>query len=412
MAYTDEQIVGGVFRVQMGGGLTRNGDGSFRLTPSSGSVYPYTTKVSNNSGIAIAAGELLYVRGFDAANDCVYVGRAISSSVLTRADYIAIEAIADGATGLSTQSGTFTANTDGGTIGARIYASASTAGAVTRTRPTTANSEERVGKILTVSATGKVQIQLPPTDAPPADLNDDRFATLGTTRKMGGRDVGRVGTQHFYLTGVVADAQTVTFGTRIYEFDTTADPGAIVAGRVRVAVVADQTADAAITALVTAMNADASREGDAAAWAGNSDTTSGAHFVEKSLTGVNPALATTCVNGVVGAAATTGAAALANRDAFAFRRTIVAQDVTTLARLDGAAAVIGEIDVMGIPVTSEPSTYIVQVKRPNGTRLGLVADQTIEFDWVQLNANYWMLKCLDPLAVLAATDVIDVIAIS
>ena len=58
--------------------------------------------------------------------------------------------------------------------------------------------------------------------------------------------------------GAVSDGNIVTIGTRVYEFDTAADPGAITAGRVRVNVSGGATASAAVTALVTAITGDAS----------------------------------------------------------------------------------------------------------------------------------------------------------
>ncbi|NLE04716.1 MAG: hypothetical protein GX638_07950, partial [Crenarchaeota archaeon] len=58
--------------------------------------------------------------------------------------------------------------------------------------------------------------------------------------------------------GAVSDGDIVTIGTRVYEFDTDANPGDITAGRVRVDVSDVATASAAVTALVTAINGDTS----------------------------------------------------------------------------------------------------------------------------------------------------------
>ncbi|MCA3717606.1 MAG: hypothetical protein IM674_05060 [Brevundimonas sp.] len=58
------------------------------------------------------------------------------------------------------------------------------------------------------------------------------------------------------LAANVANGETVTIGTRVYEFDTDATPS-ITAGNVRVDVVAAQTPTAASAALVAAINADA-----------------------------------------------------------------------------------------------------------------------------------------------------------
>jgi len=56
--------------------------------------------------------------------------------------------------------------------------------------------------------------------------------------------------------GAVSDGDIVTIGTRVYEFDTDANPGDITAGRVRVDVSDDATASAAVTALVNAITGD------------------------------------------------------------------------------------------------------------------------------------------------------------
>lgn len=62
--------------------------------------------------------------------------------------------------------------------------------------------------------------------------------------------VKAVGTLTF--TGVVADTQTVTIGSEVYEFDTT---GAVTAGRILVDVSGGVTASDAVTALVAAITA-------------------------------------------------------------------------------------------------------------------------------------------------------------
>ena len=59
------------------------------------------------------------------------------------------------------------------------------------------------------------------------------------------------------FTGSVSDGETVTIGTRVYEFDTAGTP-TITAGRVRVNVSGGTTAPAAVTALVAAITGDAS----------------------------------------------------------------------------------------------------------------------------------------------------------
>jgi hypothetical protein len=70
------------------------------------------------------------------------------------------------------------------------------------------------------------------------------------------RTTAATGTVTF--SGSVSDGDIVTIGTRVYEFDTAANPGAITAGRVRVNVNGGATASAAVTALVTAITGDTS----------------------------------------------------------------------------------------------------------------------------------------------------------
>jgi hypothetical protein len=69
---------------------------------------------------------------------------------------------------------------------------------------------------------------------------------------------GTKATATLTFTGAVANAETVTIGTRVYEFDTAPLPGSVVAGNVRVDVSAGATAPEAVTALVAAITTDAS----------------------------------------------------------------------------------------------------------------------------------------------------------
>lgn len=70
------------------------------------------------------------------------------------------------------------------------------------------------------------------------------------------RTTAATGTVTF--SGSVSDGDIVTIGSRVYEFDTAANPGAITAGRVRVNVNGGATASAAVTALVLAITNDTS----------------------------------------------------------------------------------------------------------------------------------------------------------
>src|SRR6476469_2980660 len=57
------------------------------------------------------------------------------------------------------------------------------------------------------------------------------------------------------LAANVADAETITIGSEVYEIDTAADPGAITAGRIRVNCFAGVTPTIASAAIVAAINA-------------------------------------------------------------------------------------------------------------------------------------------------------------
>lgn len=397
-----------------GGGLERDSSGRIRVSQANKST-PTKTKLYNNSGGALVEGDLLYVDTWSTANDCRSVKKAICSSRGLRAQFIADEAVA-GATTFDgvTEKILENQDTSAGANGDAVFTSATAAGGWTRTNPATvsdAYDEQNIGTLVNAHATtGRVDLRIPSHDRAASTVEDARLAGLGATRRLGARDVGRAGTKGVYLTGVAAEGETVSIGARTYEFDTNAAVGP---GNVRVDISADQTADAATTALAAAINADASRVADAVVWSGNDDTTSGIHLIQKSVTGANVAVSVAGINLVVLAAATTGALAIARGDAFKVARTITAADVTALARVNAGAVKIGEIDILGSPVTSQPSVWVANLKRPDGSsNFSEESLVTVKFRWVQVNTNNWMLKCLDPIGVLAADDVIHVIALS
>ena len=160
------------------------------------------------------------------------------------------------------------------------------------------------------------------------------------------------------------------------------------------------TATEVATALVTAVNADASRECDAY------DVTDGTVLLTAKTAGASmPALATTGANLVVSAAATVGGAAAAVRSVYTFVRTITAADVTVLSDANGTVA------IGAIPSTTQPTFFQAQAI----TAAGLVKylDDT-EFLWVQPNANYWVLTAVDAgggAVGLAAGDTVRVLVI-
>lgn len=102
------------------------------------------------------------------------------------------------------------------------------------------------------------------------------------------------------FTGVVADGQTVTIGSEVYEFDTNSS---VAAGHIAVDVSGGVTAAEAVTAIVTAITADSTL---VTAVDGAGDTV----VVTTVLTGTqaNYAVSETCTNASWGAATLTGGA--------------------------------------------------------------------------------------------------------
>jgi len=202
---------------------------------------------------------------------------------------------------------------------------------------------------------------------------------------------------YFYLTGVAADTELVTLGNIVHEFDT---DSTYTAGRVQVDINADQTADAAITALVAAANATSLRKVDLVAMAGNSDTTAGCVILGKYKSMANQAITTTCANGVVSAATTTGAKTTAGAPTiWSGQYTVTAADVLTFARTGG-----NEVPIAGITTTGTPKIVSVSLSDTNGI---LASEATMGSKLTQVNSNFWALIIEDASALAAATDVIS-----
>ena len=211
---------------------------------------------------------------------------------------------------------------------------------------------------------------------------------------------GRAAVGYYYTTGVVADTNIVTIGTRVYEFDTAAAPGAITAGRVRVDVnnPADVTADAAITALVTAINGDVLSPVDAIAWIDNSDVTAGCTLVARTEDNLNHALAQATANGVVSGATLQGGAVPAAHGIGGGTYGVTAADVTALALAAGNEVVIG-----ALTTTRQPTITSLLCQTAAGVVKALA---TVTFTVRQVNGNFWALTVEDGAAVLANGDII------
>jgi len=160
------------------------------------------------------------------------------------------------------------------------------------------------------------------TDAPATDgtnkwtlsFQHGDSATLGDAATVGDSDLDGTltatatrayGTLTF--TGTTSDGETVTLGTRVYEFDTN---GAVTAGRVAVDISAGNSAAQSITALVAAITADASAVVTAEDGAGDTmvataittDATTG-NAIASTKTVSNASWADTSLNGGIDALA-------------------------------------------------------------------------------------------------------------
>ena len=226
-------------------------------------------------------------------------------------------------------------------------------------------------------------------------FDDHKLKSLGTTRYLGGRDIGRGCVGYFYLTGVAADTETVVIDGRTYEFDTA--PTSIT-GDVMVDINADQSADAACTALVAALNADGTRVVDGVVMAGNGNANAGVMFVPIAAGATNYTLVTTCGNGVVSAATLTDAAALTNRDIMAGEYGVTAADVTQLALTEG-----NSIAIAGFPSTTQPTLTGFTIRTAAGA---FKSPASLEATMLQANANFWIVAIDDGGAILANGDLI------
>jgi len=208
-------------------------------------------------------------------------------------------------------------------------------------------------------------------------------------------DLGQPAVAHFYLTSTAGDTELVTLNGRTYEFD----DDAASTGDVAVDISGDATADAAITALVAAVNGDGSAEYDAVAWTGNADTGAGCTFVEKVVGGSDVAISTDAANGAVSAATTSKAAAIADKYIWAGEHTVLAGDVTALALTGG-----NEVPIFAVSSTTEPTLVGLTLRTSAGAMRPFTA--TMNFRIVQANSNFWALVVEDSAAEIATGDVI------
>jgi hypothetical protein len=203
------------------------------------------------------------------------------------------------------------------------------------------------------------------------------------------RSVAQYSVGWFRLSGVTADAQTVTIQGRVYEFDT---GGAVAPGSVLVDVSGGVTAALSAVALAATVNGDSGAVVEALV-----DTAgTGVVLIGKAATTAFT-LATTCLNGVVSGAALVDGRALAAHH-FAFSEHVVtAADVT-------AWAAGNEVAVCGM---DDPGTAptLAHFSAADSTG-GFSSLAGLAYRVARVNANNYVVLVSDTLAVLAATDVI------
>lgn len=213
-------------------------------------------------------------------------------------------------------------------------------------------------------------------------------------------DVLRAGVGYIYQSGVTLDAETISIGTgatqEVYEFDTTAPPGAITAGRIRVGVSGGEGGTGAAnscTQLAAAINTNSSLV--------YARVVAGANIVALTPASVditsvgNYALATTGVNTTVSAAAMVGGSTNPLRLALPLEYTVTAVDV--------ARWLAGQYTpIATFPFTTQPDLYSITWDRAGS--IGNAA--AVQYRFAQVNSNYWVLEVLDGAAIFLAADLI------
>lgn len=110
--------------------------------------------VFNNTGSTINAGQLLYISGWNAANNIPTVGLAIATLQTTRAMWVATAAILNNAVGTAAAHFSLTAqNTNAATVGDYVYLDVNAGGYTLTTPPANAVVVQPVGRVTVKSAT-------------------------------------------------------------------------------------------------------------------------------------------------------------------------------------------------------------------------------------------------------------------
>lgn len=163
---------------------------SFSIDPNAASLEEQSLAVRNNSGGALAEGDLVYVSGYDAGNSLYEVTKAQASAINPKlAQFIMRAALADATSGTAYKSHTLTGqNTAAAAVGDPVYLSDSVAGGYTLTKPSFA--QQIVGRVSVVNvSTGEIEfLLLPDSDSGFVRSNPatGEFPVSGVRRDAGG----------------------------------------------------------------------------------------------------------------------------------------------------------------------------------------------------------------------------------
>lgn len=141
---------------------------SFTLDPNAAAIEDAGKLVRNETGGALAEGELVYIDGWDEANDRFTVTKAVATALSTATALIMRGSLADVTNGTAYRTHRLTGqNTAAAVEGDPVYLSPATPGTFTFTAPTGADEVvQRIGRVAVVHAsTGVIEFDLVGADA-------------------------------------------------------------------------------------------------------------------------------------------------------------------------------------------------------------------------------------------------------
>lgn len=151
--------------------------------------------VRNETGGALAAGDLVYVSGWSETQSRFLVTKAAADAAGARAILVMRGALANNTNGVAYKTYRLTAvNTGGSVVGNPIYLS-TTAGGWTLTAPTAANSiQQIVGRVAVVNAaTGEIEFNLDANNQPKIGTNEVQANSLDGVQAANVADVNVIG---------------------------------------------------------------------------------------------------------------------------------------------------------------------------------------------------------------------------